>query len=181
MSAFQVLVVDDSAVHLKLLEHTLSGEFDTVHQARNGREAMEIFERERPEFVITDCVMPDLTGFELCERVRAAQSSHTYIIMVTSIAEKGNIVKGCPSRAADKTWARHGSASSPSSAHQVWTEPAFMCMTRSAKTAASSRSCVTKTLVTPSERCSAASSCRRCARSSGSRLASGSSNRISRG
>jgi diguanylate cyclase (GGDEF)-like protein len=101
MSGFKVLVVDDSAVHLKLLEYTLSPEFDIVHQARNGRQAMEIFERERPEFVITDCVMPDLTGFELCERVRAAQSSYTYIIMVTSIAEKENVVKGLAAGADD--------------------------------------------------------------------------------
>ena len=44
-SGLHVLVVDDSAVHLKLLEYTLSREFDVVHQARNGHEAMEIFER----------------------------------------------------------------------------------------------------------------------------------------
>jgi two-component system, cell cycle response regulator len=93
--------VDDSAVHLKLLEQALSREFDSVHQARNGRDAMEIFERERPAFVITDCVMPDLTGFELCQRIRAAQSSYTYIVMVTSIAEKANIVKGLAAGADD--------------------------------------------------------------------------------
>ena len=88
----QILVVDDSATHLKLLEQTLLREFDTVHLARSGRQAMEIFERERPAFVITDCVMPDLTGFELCERIRATQASYVYIIMVTSIAEKDNVV-----------------------------------------------------------------------------------------
>jgi two-component system, cell cycle response regulator len=94
MSAFQVLVVDDSAVHLKVLEHTLSREFERVLLARNGREAMEIFDRERPALVITDCIMPDVGGFELCQRIRAAQSSYVYIIMVTSIAETENVVKG---------------------------------------------------------------------------------------
>jgi diguanylate cyclase (GGDEF)-like protein len=101
MSGLQVLVVDDSVTSLKLLEHTLSREFDSVHQARNGREAMEVFEREQPSLVITDCVMPDLTGFELCQRIRAAQSSYVYVIMVTSIAEKGNVVKGLTAGADD--------------------------------------------------------------------------------
>jgi diguanylate cyclase (GGDEF)-like protein len=72
-----------------------------VHQARNGREAMEIFERERPALVITDCVMPDFSGIELCQRIRAAQSSFVYIIMVTGMTEKDNVVKGLAAGADD--------------------------------------------------------------------------------
>ena len=101
MSGVDVLVVDDSAVHLKVLEHTLARTFERVHLARNGREALEIFERERPALVITDCVMPDVGGFELCQRIRAAQSFYVYIIMVTSIAETENVVKGLSSGADD--------------------------------------------------------------------------------
>ena len=101
MSGFQVLVVDDSALHRRVLEHTLSREFGSVHQATNGSEAMEIFQREHPSLVITDCVMPDFSGFELCERIRAVQSSYVYIIMVTSIAEKENVVKGLAAGADD--------------------------------------------------------------------------------
>jgi len=96
-----VLIVDDSQVHLHVLEQTLSREFDCVHKARNGREAMAIFERERPALVITDCVMPDFSGFELCQRIRAAQSSYVYIIMVTSVTAKDDIVKGLAAGADD--------------------------------------------------------------------------------
>jgi len=46
-------------------------------------------------------VMPDVTGVELCHQIRAAQSSYTYIIMVTSITEKDNIVKGLAAGADD--------------------------------------------------------------------------------
>jgi two-component system, cell cycle response regulator len=101
VSDVQVLVVDDSQLHLHVLEHTLSREFESVHKARNGHEAMDIFERERPAMVITDCVMPDFSGFELCQRIRDAQSSYVYIIMVTSITEKDNIVKGLSAGADD--------------------------------------------------------------------------------
>jgi diguanylate cyclase (GGDEF)-like protein len=96
-----VLIVDDSQVHLHVLEQTLSRQFDCVHKARNGREAMAIFERERPALVITDCVMPDFSGFELCQRIRAVQSSYVYIIMVTSITAKDDIVKGLAAGADD--------------------------------------------------------------------------------
>ena len=101
MSGLDVLVVDDSAVHLKVLEHTLSRQFERVHLARNGREAMAIFEREKPALVITDCVMPDVGGFELCQRIRAAQGSYVYIIMVTSMSETENVVKGLSAGADD--------------------------------------------------------------------------------
>jgi two-component system, cell cycle response regulator len=101
VNGLQALVVDDSLLHLHVLEQTLLREFESVHKARNGREAMAIFERERPSLVITDCVMPDFSGFELCQRIRAAQSSYVYIIMVTSITEKDNIVKGLAAGADD--------------------------------------------------------------------------------
>lgn len=101
MIGLHVLIVDDSQVHLHVLEQTLSREFDCVHKARNGREAMAIFERERPALVITDCVMPDFSGFELCQRIRAAQSSYVYIIMVTAVTAKDDIVKGLAAGADD--------------------------------------------------------------------------------
>jgi two-component system chemotaxis response regulator CheY len=101
MNELKVLAVDDSLVHLGLLEHTLGREFEVVLTARNGREALAIFERERPAMVITDCLMPEVGGFELCQRIRAAQASYVYIIMVTSIAEKDNVVKGLTSGADD--------------------------------------------------------------------------------
>jgi diguanylate cyclase (GGDEF)-like protein len=98
---YRALVVDDSTVHLTLLEHTLVRQFESVYTAQNGREAMEIFERERPALVITDCMMPEVGGFELVQRVRAAQSSYVYIIMVTSIAEKENVVRALAAGADD--------------------------------------------------------------------------------
>ena len=71
MDTFTVLVADDSAVYRKLVEQSLSEEDCSVLFASRGREAIEIFERERPDLVITDWMMPDLTGIELCQRIRA--------------------------------------------------------------------------------------------------------------
>jgi len=102
MDNFSVLVADDSAVYRKLLEQSLSGEDCSVQFASSGKEAIEIFEREHPSMVITDWMMPDLTGIELCQRIRAsAPSSYTYIIIVTGQSEKDMVVKGLSSGADD--------------------------------------------------------------------------------
>ncbi|HKV06094.1 MAG TPA: diguanylate cyclase [Candidatus Acidoferrales bacterium] len=102
MSSFSVLVADDSPVYRKLVEHALSEDSCSVLYARSGHEAIEIFERERPSLVITDWVMPDLTGIELCQRIRAgAQAPYTYVIILTSNAEKENVVKGLSAGADD--------------------------------------------------------------------------------
>jgi diguanylate cyclase (GGDEF)-like protein len=102
MDNFKVLVADDSAVYRKLVEQSLSEEDCSVLFASRGHEAIEIFEREHSDLVITDWMMPDLTGIELCQRIRAgAQSSYTYIIIVTSNAEKDMVVKGLSAGADD--------------------------------------------------------------------------------
>lgn len=102
MSGFKVLVVDDSPVYRKLVEHALSQDSSAVLFATSGDQALEIFELEHPEIVITDWLMPDLTGIELCQRIReGTQASYAYVIMLTSNAEKENVVKGLSAGADD--------------------------------------------------------------------------------
>jgi two-component system, cell cycle response regulator len=102
MSGFSVLVADDSPVYRKLVEQALSQDSCAALFANSGHQAIEIFEREHPDLVITDWVMPDLTGIELCQRIRAgSHSSYTYVIILTSNAEKENVVKGLSAGADD--------------------------------------------------------------------------------
>src|SRR5215472_10352363 len=97
-----ILVADDSPVYRKLVEQALSQNACTVCFANTGREAIEIFERLHPAIVITDWVMPDLTGIELCRKIRAdVHAAYTYIIILTSNAEKENVVKGLSAGADD--------------------------------------------------------------------------------
>lgn len=102
MSGLKVLVADDSPVYRKLVEQALSQDTCSVLFANSGREAIEIFEREHPDVVITDWVMPDLTGIELCQKIRDdANAAYTYLIILTSHAEKENVVKGLSAGADD--------------------------------------------------------------------------------
>lgn len=99
---YELLVVDDSTVYRKLVEQTLSSEPYSLLFARNGAEAMQIFEERSPSFVITDWMLPDFSGFELCQRIRADGSRpYCYIIVMTSSREKGHVVKGLQAGADD--------------------------------------------------------------------------------
>jgi two-component system, cell cycle response regulator len=99
----KILIADDSAVYRKLLAHeALSLDADAVLVAKSVREALELFEREHPSLIITDWVMPDATGIELCQRIRSvAKSGYTYIIILTSNSEKENLVKALSAGADD--------------------------------------------------------------------------------
>jgi two-component system cell cycle response regulator len=99
---YEVLVVDDSPVYRKLVEHVLSSRDYSLLFARDGTEAMRLFEEHSPSIVVTDWILPDFCGFELCQRIRADNSRpYTYIIVMTSNTEKGNVVKGLEAGADD--------------------------------------------------------------------------------
>ena len=65
-----LLVVEDIPDILKLLEATLTFKGHRVVTARNGEEALEAIERERPALIITDILMPKMDGFSLVHRLR---------------------------------------------------------------------------------------------------------------
>jgi diguanylate cyclase (GGDEF)-like protein len=101
-SGLQILVVDDSRVSRKVLEHALSAEPYTLLFAESGEEALRLFHEQKPAVVIMDWMLPDSSGPELCQRIRAdAQNSYTYIILLTSMTEKDSVVKGLTAGADD--------------------------------------------------------------------------------
>ena len=101
-SAYEVLVVDDSPVYRKLVEQVLSCEAYSLTFARDGAEAMRLFEERSPSIVITDLILPDFSGIELCQRIRSdASRPYTYVIVMTGDTEKENMVKGLEAGADD--------------------------------------------------------------------------------
>lgn len=101
-SGLTVLVVDDSPVYRKLVEQSLS---DLQHQilfAKNGREALQAFGDKHPDIVITDWSMPDVSGLELCQRIRRDFRQHyAYVILVTSNSNKAQVIEGLSAGADD--------------------------------------------------------------------------------
>lgn len=100
--SYQILVVDDSPVHRKLVEQALEDATYSLLFAKSGSEALELFRKHAPEIVLTDWMMPDLSGIELCERIRAdASRGYTYLIVLTAKTEKDSVVKGLSAGADD--------------------------------------------------------------------------------
>jgi two-component system cell cycle response regulator len=99
---FKVLVADDSRVHRKLVEHSLSDKQYALVFAKSGREAMELFSEHQPSIVITDWMMPDLSGIELCEHIRKQSlERYVYVILLTGNTEKDKLVTGLAAGADD--------------------------------------------------------------------------------
>lgn len=99
---FRILVADDSPLDRRLAEYALASHPYAVLMAKNGAEALELFNRYKPSLVITDWMMPDLSGPELCEKIRAAGPQiFTYIIFLTSMSDTESVVKGLAAGADD--------------------------------------------------------------------------------
>jgi len=99
---FKVLIADDSRVSRKLVEHSLSDKQYALLFAESGREAMALFSEHQPSIVITDWMMPDLSGIELCEHIRKqSRQPYTYLIILTGNTEKDKLVTGLAAGADD--------------------------------------------------------------------------------
>jgi two-component system, cell cycle response regulator len=98
----RVLVADDSPIYRKLVEQTLSGNQYEIVFAKSGSEAKMSLSQQHFPLVITDWMMPDMNGIELCEHIRSnPQQSYTYIIILTGVTEKSKVVRGLAAGADD--------------------------------------------------------------------------------
>ena len=80
-----VLVVDDEAVNRTLMEAFLAPTGCQVEVAASGAEALSMMDELQPDLVLTDAMMPGMTGFELCRQVKAHEGNLTPVVMVTAL------------------------------------------------------------------------------------------------
>jgi len=99
----KVLVVDDSAVYRRQVSQALAyhPSYETF-LACNGEEALSIYREKVPSIVVTDWMMPDFSGIELCQRIRAEKGlPFAYVIMMTSNTDKGRAAQALEAGADD--------------------------------------------------------------------------------
>ncbi|RMH63969.1 MAG: DNA-binding response regulator [Bacteroidetes bacterium] len=90
-----VLIVDDEEDIVDLLQYNLEREGFATLVARNGAEALEQAEVERPNLIILDIMMPVMDGIEVCRRLRQdARLRTTPILMLTALGEEEDHVRG---------------------------------------------------------------------------------------
>jgi DNA-binding response OmpR family regulator len=91
----KILVADDEPNIVISLEFLLKREGYIVVIARDGQEAVEAIERERPDLVLLDVMMPKKTGFEVCQDVRTNDALQaTKILMLTAKGRDTDVAKG---------------------------------------------------------------------------------------
>lgn len=98
----RILIVDDVLPNVKLLEAKLSREYYEVLTAMNGPDALEIVEREVPDIVLLDVMMPGMDGFQVCEQIKANPNlMHIPVVMVTALSDTSDRVRGLEAGADD--------------------------------------------------------------------------------
>ncbi len=98
----RILVVDDVGINRLLLSSTLERWGHSVVAVADGTEAWELLQQEQFSFVISDWLMPKMSGVELCRRIRAAQLPwYVYVILLTSLGRPHEIVEGLDAGADD--------------------------------------------------------------------------------
>lgn len=91
----KILVAEDEKTSREILEKMLTKAGHAVVAAEDGQEALALIQKETPDMLITDWMMPQLDGLELCRRVRALDlSTHVYVIFLTALTEKERIREG---------------------------------------------------------------------------------------
>jgi CheY-like chemotaxis protein len=97
----KVLVVDDTPNNVKLLFDLLSVKGYAVATATNGEEGLTKIASEKPDLVLLDVMMPGLSGYEVCQRIRAnPETALLPVVLVTSLDPQQERVKGIEAGAA---------------------------------------------------------------------------------
>jgi phosphoserine phosphatase RsbU/P len=97
-----ILIADDNLPSRVLLAKLLSKLGYGVTLASDGKEAWEILQKNNINFVITDWIMPEMDGPELCKKIRGTDLGHyIYIVILTSKEEKSEMIEGLEAGADD--------------------------------------------------------------------------------
>jgi len=98
----KVLVVDDTPKNVKLLADLLTVKGYSVITAGSGREALARLDAERPDLVLLDVVMPEMSGYEVCRKIRENAATRILpVVMVTALDPAEERIKGIEAGADD--------------------------------------------------------------------------------
>ncbi len=90
-----ILIVDDVPANIQFLGKLLKGEGYKIAPASNGRKALEMIPKMRPDLVLMDVMMPEMDGFEACSRMKAsAEMKDIPVIFLSARSESEDVVRG---------------------------------------------------------------------------------------
>lgn len=90
----KVLVVEDNDDLLRFMQNTLGRDF-MVSTASDGANAWEMIRKQMPDVVVSDVMMPDMDGFELCRLIKSTyETSHIPVLLLTALSDKDDQMHG---------------------------------------------------------------------------------------
>lgn len=97
-----ILLVEDSRTQAEYLRHILENEGYRVTLADNGSDALAQIAKDRPSIILSDIVMPEMDGYELCSRVKKnPMTTAIPVILVTQLFDPVDVIRGLESGADD--------------------------------------------------------------------------------
>ena len=101
-TSYSILLAEDDPISRKMLEKILVKEGFEVTLAENGKEALTLFKERFFPIVLTDWLMPEMEGPELCKAIRSEKpEGYVYMVLLTAKDEKDDIISGLESGADD--------------------------------------------------------------------------------
>lgn len=89
----KILIVDDEINILMSLEYLFKRKGYEVFIARNGLEAQNLADREEPDLVLLDIMMPDVDGYEVCDYLKA-KTPAPKVVFLSAKSKKADVQKG---------------------------------------------------------------------------------------
>lgn len=92
---FQILIVDDNPHNLQVLGNTLKANGYYPLFAKSAHQAFKVLQEKKPQLILLDIMMPEIDGFEVCQRLKADDNTKDIpIIFLTAYADKETIIQG---------------------------------------------------------------------------------------
>ena len=90
----KILIVDDTPANIEILNEVLQNDY-AIFFATNGSDALHIAQREIPDLILLDIMMPEMDGYEVCARIKADARIHQIpVIFITAMSDEEDEAKG---------------------------------------------------------------------------------------
>jgi two-component system alkaline phosphatase synthesis response regulator PhoP len=91
----KIVIADDNAQNVELMEAYLGDVECELRTARDGEETLQVVEEFKPDLLLLDVMMPRLSGFEVCRKIRSnPETKDLLILMVTALNEASDFERG---------------------------------------------------------------------------------------